>query len=95
MKITPLFDRVLIAEEKEDLATASGFLLSGSSNESVVKAKVLAVGTGNEKEDGSSSKIFVATDDEILCSKFAIAKFKLDGNEFGIIRQSDILAIIK
>lgn len=95
MKITPLFDRVLIKEEEQNLTTTTGFILSGTSQESVVVAQVLSVGTGNEKEDGSSSKIFVSPNDKIICSKFAVTKFKLDGEEYGIIRQSDVLAIIK
>lgn len=95
MNITPLFDRILIAEEKQETATQTGFLLSNNNSENVITAKVLATGNGNEKDNGTKSEMIVKTNDRILCSKYAITTFKIKDKEVGIVRQSDVLAILR
>ena len=95
MTITPLFDRVLIEEEKQEPQTTTGFLLSQSGAENVIIATVVATGNGNEKENGEQTKMFVKPGNKILCSKFAVTMFKHKNKEYGILRQNDVLAILK
>ena len=93
MNIKPLFDKVVVESvEKEE--TKSGFILPSSAQEKPQTARVVAVGPGG-MVDGKEVKMVVKVGDTILYSKYSGSEFKVDGKEFTIIRQSDILAIVE
>ena len=94
MKIEPLFDRIVIKQEEAMESTASGILLPGNSQEKPQVATVLAVGPGGII-DGKEIKMVVEVGDKILYPKYAGSEFKFEGQDFIILRQSDILAKIK
>lgn len=94
MIIRPLFDKVVIKPDEVKEATSSGIILTGSAKEKPSMATVIAVGAGGVI-DGKEVVMQVAEGDKILYSKYAGTDFKLDGQEVTIIRQSDILAIVK
>lgn len=94
MTIQPLFDKVVIKAIEAEDRTASGIVLPGAAKERPQLAKVLAVGPGGEL-DGKEIKMVVKEGDTVLYSKYAGSEFKLDGEEVVIVRQSDILAIVK
>lgn len=92
MKITPLFDRVVVKEIREkEVRTASGLVLPEANNERPLLAQVICVSDGIQP-DGTSTKILVKENDKVLFSKYTGSSFKLDGEEVIILRQSDILA---
>lgn len=94
MKLKPLFDKVVIEHLESAEKTASGIVLPGQAQEKPIMAKIVAVGEGGIV-DGKEIKMQVKVGDTIVYSKYAGSEFKIDGKEFVIIRQSDILAIVE
>lgn len=94
MKLRPLGDRVvlkqLIAEEK----TKSGIVLTGQAKEKPQEAEVIAVGPGG-MVDGKEVKMEVSVGQKVIYSKYSGTEVKLDGEEFIIVKQSDILAVVE
>ena len=94
MNIKPLFDRVVVEATTKEETTKSGFILPSASQEKSQTAKVVAVGPGGIV-DGNEVKMQVKVGDVVLFAKYSGSEFKVDGKEFTIIRQSDILAIVE
>jgi chaperonin GroES len=94
MKITPLFDKIVVEAVKAAETTASGIVLPGSAQDKPQLATVVAVGPGGEI-DGNKITMQVKVGDTILYSKYAGSDFKLDNKEVTILRQSDVLAIVE
>ena len=94
MKIKPLFDKVVVEATEIEEKTKTGFILPSSAQEKSQTAKVVAVGPGGII-DGKEITMQVKEGDVVLYSKYAGSEFTVDGKEFTIIRQSDILAIVE
>jgi chaperonin GroES len=94
MKITPLFDRVVVEPAEAEETTKSGIVLLAKDQEKPQMAKVVAVGPGG-MVNGKEVKMEVKAGDTVLFAPFAGDKFKIDGKEVTILSQSDILAIVK
>ncbi|MBE7089387.1 MAG: co-chaperone GroES [Clostridiales bacterium] len=94
MKVKPLFDKVVVESLEKEEKTKSGFILPSASQEKQQMAKIVAVGPGGVI-DGKEIVMQVKEGDTILYDKYAGSEFKVDGKEFTIIRQSDILAIVE
>jgi chaperonin GroES len=93
MTIKPLADRVVIKLVEADETTKSGIILAGSAKEKPQVAEVVAVGPGGNV-DGKDITMHVKVGDKVLTSKYSGTEVKLDGQEYTIVRQSDILAIV-
>lgn len=94
-KIKPLEDRVLLKGLSEMTTTASGIIIPATaSKDRPQKAEVLAVGPGAQKKDGSRIPLDVKVGDIVLVSKYAADEVKVEGEDYYIIRQSSILAVI-
>ncbi|MDR0890126.1 MAG: co-chaperone GroES [Oscillospiraceae bacterium] len=94
MKLTPLADRVLLKPTEAEETTQSGIILSTSNKEKPVVSEVVAVGPGG-MVDGKEVKMVVKAGDKVVVAKYAGTEVKLDGEEFSIVKQSDILAIVE
>ena len=94
MNIKPLFDKVVIESVTVEEKTKSGFYLPTSAQEKPQTCQVVAVGPGGII-DGKEVKMQVKVGDKVLCSNYAGSNFKVDGKEFTILRQSDILAVVE
>ena len=95
MKLVPLFDRVVLEKEKMEETTASGIVLPGQNDkEKPGQALVVAVGPGGVV-DGKDITMQVKEGQKVVYSKYAGTEIKLDGEEYKIIRQNDILAVIE
>lgn len=94
MKLVPLGDRVVIKQLVAEEVTASGIVLPGQSQEKPQQAEVVAVGPGGMVE-GKEIAMQVKVGDSVIFSKYAGTEIKIDGEELIIVRQSDILAIVK
>ncbi len=94
MTIKPLGDRVVIQSVETEETTKSGIVLPGSAQEKPQVAEVVEVGPGG-MVDGKEIKMEVAKGDKVIYSKYAGTDVKIDGKEMVIVRQSDILAIVK
>ena len=91
MKLVPLADRVVLKMLEAEETTKSGIILSSKAQEKPQVAEVIAVGPGGVV-DGKEIKMEVAVGDRVLASKYAGTEVKLDGEEYRILSQSDILA---
>lgn len=94
MTIKPLADRVVIKTVEAEETTKSGIILAGSAKEKPQVAEVVAVGPGGLVE-GKEICMIVKVGDKVLTSKYSGTEVKVDGQEFSIVRQSDILAIVE
>ena len=94
MKIRPVFDRVVIKSCEVEETTKSGLILTGNAKEKPQMAEVIAVGPGGVV-DGKDVTMSVNVGDKVIYSKYAGNEVKLDGEEYIIVRQSDILAVVE
>ena len=94
MKLVPLGDRVVLKQLEAEETTKSGIVLPGQAQEKPQQAEVIAVGPGGVV-DGKEIKMEVAAGNKVIYSKYAGTEVKLDGEEYIIVRQNDILAIVE
>ncbi len=94
MKLKPLADRVVVKMVEAEEKTKSGLILTGSAKEKPEVAVVVAVGPGGVV-DGKEVKMTVKKGDKVITSKYSGTEVKMDGVEYNIVRQSDILAIVE
>ena len=94
MTIKPLADRVVTKLVEAEETTKSGIILTSAAKEKPQIAEVVAVGPGGIV-DGNEVKMYVKVGDKVIVSKYAGNEVKIDGEEFSIVCQSDILAIVE
>lgn len=94
MKIKPLSDRVVVKMVEAEETTKSGIILTGSAKEKPQVAEIVAVGPGG-LVDGKEVKMFLNVGEHVLIGKYAGTEIKLDGEEYTILRQSDVLAVVE
>ena len=91
MKLVPLGDRVVLKQLEAEETTKSGIVLPGQAQEKPQQAEIIAVGPGGIV-DGKEVEMQVAVGDKVIYSKYAGTEVKLDGEEFIVVRQNDIVA---
>ena len=94
MTMKPLGDRVVIKNLEAEETTRGGIILTNSAKEKPIMAEVIAVGPGGNV-DGKDITMYVTPGQKVIYSKYAGTEIKLDGVEYIIVRQSDILAIVE
>ena len=94
MKLVPLGDRVVLKQTEKEETTKSGIILAAKAQEKPVTAEVIAVGPGG-MVDGKEVTMQVKVGDQVIYSKYAGNEVKLDDEEYIIVKQSDILAIVE
>ena len=94
MKLVPLGDRVVLKQEVAEETTKSGIVLAGQTKEKPQQAEVVAVGPGGVV-DGKEVTMLVSVGDKVIYSKYSGTEVELDGEEYLIVKQNDILAIMK
>ncbi|MAW40300.1 MAG: co-chaperone GroES [Pontiellaceae bacterium] len=94
MKIKPLGERVLIELVKEEEVAKGGIIIPDSAKEKPQEGRVIAVGTGKLDENGKVVPFHVKKGDLVLMPKYGGTEVKVDGNEYQIVREDDILAVI-
>lgn len=92
MNLKPLFDRVVLKNLKQKKETLSGIIIPESVGDEPIYAEVIAVGDG-ESVEGEKTEMTVSIGDKVLYNKYGAVTFKINGEEFVILRQSDILGI--
>lgn len=95
MTVKPLSDRVLIKAVEAEETTESGIILTASAKEKPQMAEVVAVGDGKVTDDGKKVPMTVKVGDKVITSKYSGTEVKLDGEEYTIVSQGDILAIVE
>ena len=94
MKLKPLLDRVVLKSTEVEETTKSGIILTGSAKEKPVVSEVVAVGPGGVV-DGKEVTMYVEVGDKVVISNYAGTEVKLDGEDYKIVRQNDILAVVE
>ena len=94
MKIRPLQDRIIVKRVQEEEKTKGGIIIPDTAKEKPIEGKVIAVGNGKVNEDGSVRPLDVKAGDRILFSKYAGTDIKIDGEEYLILREDEVLAVI-
>jgi chaperonin GroES len=94
MKIRPLHDRVIVKRLEEERKTASGIVIPDTATEKPDTGEVIAVGTGRLLEDGKVRPLDVKAGDKILFGKYSGQTVKVEGQEYLVIREEDIMGVI-
>ena len=95
MKVHPLYDRLLVERNDAPEKTKGGLFLPSSSSEKPSQGTVLAVGDGHLKEDGIIKPLQVKSGDIVVFGKYAGTEIKIEGKEFLILREEDVLGILE
>ncbi len=94
MKFRPLHDRVLVKRIESEEKTKSGIIIPDTAKEKPQEGEVVAVGSGLRKEDGSLIALDVKAGDRVLFGKWSGTEIKIDGDEFLVMKESDIMGIM-
>ena len=94
MKIRPLYDRIVVKRIDEQETTRSGIIIPDSAQEKPQEAEVIAVGHGKRLEDGKLVVLDVKVGDRILFGKYSGNEIRLDGEEYLIMREDDVLGVL-
>jgi chaperonin GroES len=95
MKIRPLHDRVIVQRIEEEEKTKGGIIIPDTAKEKPQEGKVIAVGPGKILENGTKTTLDVKVGDKILFGKYSGSEIKIDGEEFLMMREDDILGVIE
>ena len=95
MKVRPLQDRVLVKRLEEEEKTKGGIIIPDTAKEKPQEGKIIAVGKGKILENGTKIELDVKVGDKILFSKYGGTEIKLEGEDYLIMREDDILGIIE
>lgn len=94
-KIRPLQDRLIVERLENEEKTASGLYIPDSAKEKPQQGRVVAVGKGRVREDGTIQPLDLRAGDKILFGKYAGTEIKIDGNDFLIMREEDVLGVVE
>ena len=95
MNLRPLQDRIIVKRLEEETMTAGGIFIPETAKEKPQKGEVIAVGNGKKTEEGKILPVDVKKGDKVLFGKYAGTEIKIDGQEYLIMREDDILGIME
>jgi chaperonin GroES len=95
MNIRPLHDRVVIRRLEEERTTAGGIVIPDTATEKPIRGEVIAVGNGKILDSGENRPLDVKVGDHVLFGKYSGTEVKLDGKEFVVMREDDIMGVIE
>lgn len=95
MKVRPLHDRLIVRRLEEEEKTKGGIIIPDSAKEKPFEGKVIAVGGGKVKEDGTKIPLDVKAGDRVLFAKYGGTEVKINGEEHLIMREDDVLAVLE
>ena len=95
MKLRPLDDKVVIKQSSAEDRTSGGIILPDTAKEKPQMGRVVAVGPGKVLDDGSRAKMHVKKNDKVIYAKYIGNEVEIDGEQFVILRESDILGIVE
>ena len=95
MKVRPLHDRIIVQRVEEEEQRVGGIIIPDTAKEKPQQGKVIAVGKGRIEKDGKVTPLDVKAGDKVLFGKYAGQEIKIDGNEYLIIREEEVLGVIE
>ena len=93
--IRPLYDRLLVKRWDEDITSPGGIVIPDSAKEKPVKGEVIAVGNGKPLDNGEVRKLEVKVGDKVLFGKYSGNEVKLDGTDYLVLREDDVIAVLE
>ncbi len=94
VNVRPLHDRILVKRMAEEVKTAGGIIIPDSAKEKPQQGEIVATGNGRVNEDGKTFPLEVKVGDKVLFSKYSGTELKLEGNEFLMMKEEDVLGVI-
>ncbi len=94
MGLKPIYDKVLVRRVEEETKTVGGIIIPDNNKEKPMKGEVVAVGNGRLLKDGTTSPLIVKAGDKILFGKYTGTEVKFEGQEYLVIKEEEILAVI-
>ncbi len=95
MKVRPLYDRIIVQRLEEEEKTKGGIIIPDTAKEKPIEGRVIAVGAGRIKKDGTKMPLEIKKGDRVLFAKYGGNEIKMDGEEYLMMKEEDILAIIE
>ena len=95
MNIRPLHDRVVVRRMEEERLSAGGIVIPDSATEKPIQGEIIAVGNGKILDNGNVRALDVKVGDRVLFGKYSGTEVKLDGKEFLVMREEDIMAVVE
>jgi chaperonin GroES len=95
MKLRPLQDRILVQRVEEETKTKGGIIIPDTAKEKPAEGKVVAVGNGKVGDDGNRAALEIKVGDRILFGKYSGTEVKIEGEEYLIMREDDVLGVIE
>lgn len=95
MNIRPLHDRVVVRRMEEERTTAGGIVIPDSATEKPIQGEIIAVGNGKILDNGESRPLDVKVGDRVLFGKYSGTEVKLDGEDFLVMREDDIMGVVE
>jgi len=95
MKIRPLHDRVVVKRVEEERKSPGGIVIPDTATEKPIRGKVIAVGKGKLLENGETRALDIKVGDQVLIGKYSGSEVKIDGEEYVVLREEDILGVFE
>jgi chaperonin GroES len=95
MKIRPLHDRVLVKRTEEEKTSPGGIVIPDTASEKPIRGEVIAIGNGKILENGSVRKLDVKVGDRILFGKYSGTEVKVEGTEYVVMKEDDVMAVLE
>jgi len=95
MKIRPLHDRIVVKRWEEEKTSPGGIVIPDSATEKPIKGEVVAIGSGKVHDNGQVRALAVKTGDKVLFGKYAGTEVKVDGTDYLVLREDDVMAVIE
>jgi chaperonin GroES len=95
MKVRPLNDRIIVKRLEEEEKTKGGIIIPDSAKEKPIEGKVIAVGDGRINKDGKKIPMEIKKGDRVLFAKYGGTEIKMDGEEYLMMKEDDVLAVIE
>ncbi len=95
MKIRPLHDRIVVRRMEEERTSAGGIVIPDSAAEKPIQGEVIAVGNGKIMDNGDTRNLDVKVGDKVLFGKYSGTEVKLDGEDFLVMREEDVMGVIE
>ena len=95
MKIRPLHDRIVVRRMEEERTSAGGIVIPDSATEKPIQGEVIAVGNGKIMDNGDTRNLDVKVGDKVLFGKYSGTEVKLDGEDFLVMREEDVMGVVE
>ena len=95
IRVRPLSDRILVKRSEDEQTSPGGIVIPDTAKEKPIKGEVIAIGSGKLLDNGESRPLAVKVGDQVLFGKYAGSEIKIDGTEYLVLREDDVIAVLE